>query len=146
MYQLRRGSSRNPRTHALSLLSIRLFSAWPRRKIFFLEARKIVASNSFLPPPSHNTFLDFKNFPYLQNHTSTSSFSVPTSLSTISNLPSIASPASYNYFQHLDHDDSKDPFFPNPPISYAKKTAASETHSEITDCFGPPQGNHPFIK
>ena len=32
-----------------------------------VEARKIVASNSFPPPSSHNMLLDFKNFSYLRN-------------------------------------------------------------------------------
>jgi len=35
-----------------------------------VEVKKIVASNSYLPPSSHNTLLDFKNFPYFQSHTS----------------------------------------------------------------------------
>jgi len=78
MYQLRRGSSR---THALSLLSIRLGLA-ALENIPLVEARKIVASNNFLPPLSHNTLLDFKNFPYFQSHTYASSSFVPKSYSS----------------------------------------------------------------
>ena len=104
-----------------------ILSLAAQENIPLVEARKIVASNSSLPPPSHNTLLDLKNFPYLQSHTSASSFSVPKSYSspyTTSSLPSMTPLASYNHFQHLDHDDSKDPFFPIPPISYANKAAS----------------------
>ena len=56
----------------------------------------------------------------------------PTALLIHSSLPFMAL-ASYNHFQHLVHDNSKDPFSSNLPISYAKKAVSPpQKHDQPT--------------
>lgn len=111
-----------------------------------VEAKKIVASNSSPSLPSHNTLRYFKNFPYLPNHTS---YSAPKSYSfphATPRPPSMTPLVSYNHFQYLDHDDSNDPFSPNPPISYAKLAASSSRRHDQPTVSGSSSGKPSILK